>query len=68
MKEERKQNLIKALETERELFESRGMDTEEHDITIQFLRLGRTLNNPNCWGLLDAAMNDFDTLCYDYGC
>ena len=66
--EERKQKLIEALKSERLRFAERGQDTTEHDIAIQFLLLGKTSCNPDKWELLDAVMNDFDTVCSDYGC
>lgn len=66
--EERKQKLIEALKSERLIFAERGHNTTEHDIAIQFLLLGETSYNPYEWGLLDAIMNDFATVCSDYGC
>ena len=66
--EERKQKLIEALKSERLIFAERGHNTTEHDIAIQFLLLGETSYNPDEWGLLDAIMNDFATVCSDYGC
>lgn len=65
---ERKQKLIEALKSERLRFAERGQDTAEHDIAIQFLLFGSTRYNPDKWKLLDAVMNDFETVCYDYGC
>lgn len=66
--EERKQKLIEALKVERNLFAQRGQNTTEHDIAIQYLMLGKTSCNHDKWELLDAVMNDFDTVCSDYGC
>ena len=68
VEEERKQKLIEALKAERLRFMQRGGDSTEHDIAIDYLIKGKTSSNPNSWELLDAVMNDFDTVCSDYGC
>lgn len=68
MNKEKKQKLIEALKAERLRFAERGQDTTEHDIAIQYLMLGTTSCNPDKWELLDAVMNDFDTICSDYNC
>ncbi len=68
MNEERKQKLIEALKSERLRFAEKGQHTTEHDIAIQFLLVGSTSCNPDKWELLDAVMNDFETVCSDYGC
>ena len=58
--------LVDALKIERARFEKDGHSTLEHDATIEYLETGRTDKDPNKFELLDAAMNDFDTLCSDY--
>jgi len=63
---DKKLKLIEALKKERTLFESRGQDTTEHDITIEYLETGKTDENPDDYELLDACMNDFDFLYDDY--
>lgn len=65
---EKKSKLIEALKAERLLFVKRGQNTIEHDIAIDYLINGQTDKSPEKWELLDAAMNDFDTLCEDYNC
>lgn len=65
--EERKQKLIDALKVERGRFESRGQSTLEHDVAIEYLETGRTNEDPYEFELLDVCMNDFDTVCSDYG-
>jgi len=64
--EERKQKLINALKVERGHFEARGQSTLEHDVAIEYLETGRTDEDPDEFELLDACMNDFDTICFDY--
>lgn len=64
----RKEKLIEALKAERLRFMNRGQDTTEHDIAISYLINGYTNSNPDKWELLDAVMNDFDTVCEDYNC
>lgn len=68
MNAERKLKLIEALKVERNSHSQRGQDTTEHDITIEFLESGSTKHNPDKWELLDAVMNDFETVCSDYDC
>jgi hypothetical protein len=64
---ERAKKLVEALKIERTRFEKDGQSTLEHDIAIEYLETGRTDEDPNEFELLDAAMNDFDILCSDYG-
>lgn len=66
--DERKEKLIQALKDERLRFINRGSDTTEHDIAIDYLINGKTTKNPDNYELLDACMNDYDTLLSDYGC
>lgn len=65
--DERKQKLIDALKIERGHFEARGQSTLEYDIAIEYLEKGRTDEDPDEFELLDAVMNDYDTVCSDYG-
>ncbi len=67
MKTEKKDRLIKALETERDQFEHRGQSTKEHDIAIQYLKTGVITHTFYDYELLDAIMFDFDMICKDYG-
>ena len=64
----RKEKLINALKSERDRFFKRGQDTLEHDIAIQYLERGLTEENELDWELLDAVINDFETVCSDYNC
>ena len=64
---ERKQKLIEALKVERGHFEARGQSTLEHDVTIEYLENGRTDEDPDEFELLDACMNDYETILSDYG-
>lgn len=68
MNTKRKEKLIEALILERNLFSQRGQDTTEHDIAIDFLLSGSTKHNVDKWDLLDAVVNDFETVCSDYDC
>lgn len=63
----RKQNLIKALKAEKALFEARKHSTLEHDVAIEYLENGRTDQDPDKFELLNACINDYDTLLFDYG-
>jgi len=65
--DERKQRLIDALKHERGLFVLRGQSTREHDLAIKYLETGKTDADPQDFELLDAVMNDCDTMYYDYG-
>ncbi len=65
--DERKINLIKALRKEADRFETHGHSTVEHEIVIKYLETGKTSADPDGYTLLDAAMNDYDCLCSDYG-
>lgn len=64
--DERKLKLIDALKVERGHFVSRGQSTLDHDVAIKYLETGRTDEDPDDFELLDAAMNDYDTMCSDY--
>lgn len=59
----KKDKLISALEKERNLFVSKGLNTTDHDSALEYLKTGIVGKETE---LLDAAMNDFDTLCSDY--
>ena len=65
--DERKQKLIDALKVERGYFEARGQSTLEHDVAIEYLETGTTDEDPDEFELLDACMNDYETICSDYG-
>jgi len=67
-KQLKKQKLIQALKDERLLFVKRGADPTEHDIAIDYLINGTTSSNPDKWELLEACMNDYDTMLSDYDC
>lgn len=67
MKEQIEQ-LIKALEKEKNRLGLRGVAAADHDYAIAYLRNGvTTAKNPDRFSLLDAAMNDLKCLCSDYG-
>lgn len=66
--DDRKQKLIDALKAERLRFVQRGADTTEHDIAIDYLINGTTNSNPERYELLDACMNDYETMLSDYNC
>ncbi len=63
---ERKQKLIDALKVERGHFEKRGQSTLEHDVAIEYLETGRTDEDPDEYELLDACINDYETMLSDY--
>jgi hypothetical protein len=64
-----KQKLIDALEAERKLFNGRGQLTTNHDAALFYLKNGTLPTGVKAedYDLLDAAVNDFDCLCSDYG-
>ena len=65
---EKKLKLIEALEKERALFDKRHQDTTEHDVEINYLKHGVLPSmGVDQFELLDAVVNDFDTVCSDYG-
>jgi hypothetical protein len=59
--------LVDALKIERARFKKDRQSTLEHDVAIEYLETGWTDKNPDKFELLDAVMNDFDTICSDYG-
>lgn len=67
---ERKVKLIEALQVERHKFVQMGSDVEEWDLAIKYLKNGIIPSNIDIemYGLLDSAVNDFETLCNDYDC
>lgn len=66
--ENRKAYLIEALKKEKDILNGRGYsNTIEHDIVIHYLETGETDKDIEEYPMLDSAVNDFDTLCYDYG-
>jgi len=65
--DERKQKLIDALKVERGHFEARGQSTLEHDVAIEYLETGKTDEDSDEFELLDACMNDYETMLSDYG-
>jgi hypothetical protein len=66
-KTERTKLLIIALERERDQFKTRGQSTTEHDVAIEYLEKGKTDEDPEEFELLYACMEDFETICSDYG-
>ena len=64
----RKQKLIEALKIEKDEFFKRGHSLVEHNIVIEYLETGLNLYSEYQCELLDAVINDFDTVCLDYGC
>ena len=63
-----KEKLIIELEKERQLFDKRHQDTTEHDVAINYLKHGVLPSmGVDQFELLDAVINDFDTICKDYG-
>jgi hypothetical protein len=67
-KTERTKLLIIALEQERGLFDKRHQDTNEHDVAINYLKHGVLPSmGVDQFELLDACVNDFETICSDYG-
>lgn len=64
---DKKQRLIEAIKEEKNHFENNHLDTEEHEVVLSYLINGKSNKDPYKYELLDAAMNDFDCLCSDYG-
>lgn len=63
----KKEKLIAALEEERRRFDKMHQDTTDHDVAINWLKYGLLPSQGiDQFELLDAAVNDFDTLCSDY--
>ena len=66
-RKEKEQVIIAALEDERALFAGRSQSTKNHDVTIEFLKTGNgEVEDVDKYDLLDAAINDFETLYDDY--
>lgn len=65
--EKKKVKLITALEKEREEFNVRHHDTNNHDIALNWLKHGLLPSQDvDQFELLNACINDFDTICKDY--
>lgn len=64
----RKQKLITALQAERDRFVANGCSTEDHDVTIEYLKTGTTTYDWEDYDLLDGAIHDLEGLYSDYGC
>ncbi len=62
-----KNALIKALETERD-FLYHIISPEEHNIVIEYIKTGKTDEDPEEHELLNAYMNDTKSFLKDYGC
>jgi hypothetical protein len=63
-----KEKLIIELEKERQLFDKRHQDTTEHDVAINYLKHGVLPSmGIDQFELLDAVINDFDSICNHYG-
>lgn len=66
--EDRKLNLLKALEKERDNLNRAGHDVPDHDIAIRYLKDGTAPSGDVYqFDLLYAIINDFESLCLDYG-
>lgn len=68
MEDGNKKELIQALEREKASLLKHDMDVTEHDITIAFLKTGfiPTFVDVNEYSLLEACINDLDTIISDY--
>jgi hypothetical protein len=67
-KTERTNLLIIELEKERASFDKRHQDTVDHDVAINYLKHGVLPSmGVDQFELLDACINDFETICSDYG-
>ena len=66
--EDRKKKLIEALKAEKIRLMAKGNDGAEHNAAIDYLITGTVFNNPDEYPLLDACLNDYDTLLTDYDC
>lgn len=64
----KKEKLIAALQKERDLFNAQHLDTNDHDVALSYLKYGVLPSmGVDQYELLNAAINDFDILCSDYG-
>ncbi len=66
---EKKAQLLEAITAEKKRLDSQGRITLDHELTIQYLTKGTSpvaMSNVESWELLDAAMNDFETMYKDY--
>ena len=64
-----KQQLIEALEKEQVRLNEFGRDTFDHTLAIDYLKTGSYGCDPReveNYPILDAAINDYDTLVNDY--
>lgn len=67
--DDNKIKLITALEAEKERLDKSGVDTKDHFITIDYLKTGSYGCDPTeveNYPLLEAALNDYECLLYDY--
>ena len=65
----RKVNLISALEAEMGRLDKAGVDTHDHYLTIDYLKTGSYGCDPSeveNFPILDAALNDYECLLSDY--
>lgn len=63
-----KAKLIEAIQKERNLFDARHQDTSDHDVALNYLKHGVLPSmGVDQYELLDAVINDFETICSDYG-
>ncbi len=66
---DKKQKLIDALIKERDILVNlHNINPDEHNVAIDYLIRGTTKENPDKWELLDACVNDIETLYSDYDC
>ena len=65
-----KQKLIEALKTEQLMLQKKGIDVTDHILTINFLETDKLSTNVmeeiEKYELLDASINDLETLYSDY--
>lgn len=66
---DRKARLIEALQKEQAMLKGKRLDTSDHVYTIMYLQTGEVFCKDSYiveYDLLDAAVNDLETLMSDY--
>ena len=66
MEQFQKDKLIIALEEEKKTFDDMGYSTEDHELTIHYLKTKEIKGNLDDNEILEACINDFDCLYNDY--
>lgn len=61
-----KERLVEELQKEKERLAGQGKSIVDHNLTTQYLKTGNKPANWRNYEILQAAVEDFETLCRDY--